>query len=313
MLRKLLTVIIPVFNTENYLERCLESVLNQSYKNIEIIAVDDASTDNSKYILEKYMKLNNNIKCIILQENHGAGNARNVGLSIANGEYIAFIDSDDWVDTNIYMSLINEMEEHSLDVALAGIIDEREDRKAWTYRYKYPFNNQISGNFAVKLLIKSNNQDIFITPMVNNKVYRKEQLQRMGLKFLVNSYNEDDIFSFLFFKKVKKVGVVKDVFYHYFQRPTSITGLYKKRFVDDLVSAFLYLINEKNYLKTDRDIINYFFRNLSFIIDLLFESNLSDKEIKTQLVYIIKKIGKIYSFEELLDFFDLERIENFLR
>ena len=116
---RLISIIIPVYNTKEYLTQCVESIIDQTYKDIEIICVDDGSTDGSKEILEKYAKYDNRIK-IISQENHGESYARNVGLSNAKGDYIAFCDCDDWIDNNMYETLIQEMQNDDLDIVAAG-------------------------------------------------------------------------------------------------------------------------------------------------------------------------------------------------
>lgn len=308
---KRLTVIIPVYNTEKYLDRCLDSVLNQSYKNIEIIIINDGSTDNSFSVIKRYLE-NNSIIYIQLEKNCGLGNARNVGLDNASGDYVAFLDSDDWIDSNFYYILIEALEKYSLDTTIAGIINEYDDRKAFTYRYRYPYNNQITGKFALNLLIKSANQDIYITPIVNNKVYRRSIIKNLRLKFLNNNYNEDDIFSFQLFSQVKSVGVVKDTFYHYYQRSSSITGQFQQKHIDDLVFAYKYLLQETKLTKTDKNIVSYFDRNLSFVFELLFKSNFSVTDTKKYLIYTFKKISELYSLEEIVYSFDINRIKQLL-
>ncbi len=100
-----ISIIIPVYNTEKYLERCLNSVVNQTLKDIEIICVDDCSTDSSKLIIEKYASQYNNILPIYLKENGGVANARNKAIKSSNGEFIGFVDSDDYVDLQYYEEL----------------------------------------------------------------------------------------------------------------------------------------------------------------------------------------------------------------
>ena len=104
----LLSVIIPVYNVEPYLEQCLDSVINQTYKNLEIICINDGSSDNSLKILEKYQKKDSRIK-LINQKNKGLSEARNAGLDVAKGEYIAFVDSDDYLELNAYKEAMKVM------------------------------------------------------------------------------------------------------------------------------------------------------------------------------------------------------------
>lgn len=312
MNNNLLSVIIPVYNTEKYLTRCLNSVINQSYKNLELIVINDGSTDHSQDLINDFSIRYNNIQCIQLQENKGLGNARNLGLNKARGKYVSFIDSDDWIDSNFYRVLINNIQKYDLDIAIGGIINEFDDRNVYTYRYQYPFDNQISNDFALELLAKSNNQDIYITPIVNNKVYNLEIIKKNNLNFLVNSYNEDDIFSFLLFNIVKRVGIVKDVFYHYYQRDSSISGQFTHKHVDDIVAAYKYLIDIKKFDKFDDKLVSYFERNMSFIFELLFSSRMPVADIKKSLIYIWHKVAEIYTLDEFINRIEIRKIKQFL-
>ena len=103
-----ISVIIPVYNVEKYLDKCIMSVINQSYKNLEIIIVDDGSTDNSRVLCDKYAKIDNRIK-VFHKKNGGLSDARNFGLKHATGEFIAFLDSDDWVDKDLYKILYDNI------------------------------------------------------------------------------------------------------------------------------------------------------------------------------------------------------------
>ena len=112
------SVIVPVYNTEKYLEKCLNSLINQTLHDIEVICVNDGSTDNSLNILNQYAQKDNRIK-IINQENKMQGAARNAGTQIAAGEYIGFVDSDDWIDLDYFEKLYNAATKYNLDIALA--------------------------------------------------------------------------------------------------------------------------------------------------------------------------------------------------
>ena len=122
-----ISVVVPVYNVEKFLERCLNSIVNQTFKDIEIICVNDGSTDNSRKILDKYTNYSN-IK-IIDQINAGLSEARNTGLLNAKGEYIAFIDSDDYIDPNFFEVLYNTAFEKNSDIECAGIIRENNKKK----------------------------------------------------------------------------------------------------------------------------------------------------------------------------------------
>ena len=111
-----ISVIIPIYNTQNYLEKCLDSVINQTFKDIEIICVNDCSKDNSLEILKKYSKKDKRIKIIDFKENKGPASARNEALNIAKGEYISFIDSDDWINLDFYEKLYFSSQNSFIDI-----------------------------------------------------------------------------------------------------------------------------------------------------------------------------------------------------
>lgn len=119
---KLLSVIVPVYKVEPYLRRCIDSIRNQTYQNLQIILVDDGSPDNCGAICNEYTKIDSRIMAVH-QKNEGLSGARNNGLLFAKGEYIAFVDSDDWIHPTMYQTLITMMEENDLDMARCSIIE----------------------------------------------------------------------------------------------------------------------------------------------------------------------------------------------
>ena len=154
-----LSVIVPVFNCEEYLQRCLESLINQSFKNIQIIIVNDASTDKTNEVINEFKNNNENILAITNERNKGAGLSRNIGLNYTNSEYITFLDADDWIDTNTYQKMIYALDETKADIAICGIKTEYPSSYCSTNRYTYINENTINGKFALHLLIDLENRD----------------------------------------------------------------------------------------------------------------------------------------------------------
>ena len=118
-MESLISVIVPVYNVENYLDKCIESIVNQTYKNLEIILVDDGSLDSSSKICDEWAVKDNRIK-VIHKTNGGVSSARNEGLKNANGDFIAFVDSDDWLELNMYEKLISKQKETNTDIVFSG-------------------------------------------------------------------------------------------------------------------------------------------------------------------------------------------------
>ncbi len=120
------SLIIPVYNTVNYLRRCLESAVSQTYKNMEIICVDDGSTDGSEKIVDEFAARDRRV-VVVHQVNRGESHARNTGLRIASGDYIGFMDCDDWIEPDMYETLVRALEEAEADMAIAGFYREFEE------------------------------------------------------------------------------------------------------------------------------------------------------------------------------------------
>ena len=114
-----ISVIVPIYKTEQFLSKCIDSIINQTYKNLEIILVDDGSPDNCPKICDEYAKRDNRIK-VIHKENGGLSSARNAGIEIATGDFSAFVDSDDWIDSDMYESLVKLSDEYNADIAECG-------------------------------------------------------------------------------------------------------------------------------------------------------------------------------------------------
>lgn len=117
---KVISVIIPVYNIEKYLDRCLESIINQSYTNLEIILIDDGSTDNSGKICDDYKNQDNRI-IVVHKKNEGVSQARNLGISIATGEFLSFVDGDDTVEKDMFLTLINNAYKYNADFSCCGV------------------------------------------------------------------------------------------------------------------------------------------------------------------------------------------------
>ena len=146
----LISVIVPVYNVEEYLTQCIESIINQTYTNLEIILVDDGSTDQSGKICDEYAIKDDRIQ-VIHKENRGVGSARNVGLDTSKGEYVSFVDSDDYVDKNYIKILLKQMLEHNVQVSICNLAIT--DKKNTTIRYKDKINGVITTEIVIKKIL----------------------------------------------------------------------------------------------------------------------------------------------------------------
>lgn len=215
-----LSVIVPVYNVEKYLKECINSIINQTLKDIEIICVNDGSTDNSLKILEELSQLDNRIK-IINKENGGLASARNAGMKVASGEYYTFIDSDDFIDTNAYETVINKKSE--ADIICFGIQvfgNENSTQKKYddTY-YKIKYNG----------LQKLTDDIIFNTDVsACNKVFKSDIINKNNITFPDGLNNEDAEFYCKYMSCATTAYFIDKYFYHYRRTNNSImSDLYK--------------------------------------------------------------------------------------
>lgn len=230
------SVIIPVYNVEKYLEKCLESIVGQTLRDIEIICVNDGATDNSPVILEKYAKNDPRIK-IVNKLNGGLPSARNAGLEVATGEFIGFIDSDDWIDLDFYEKLYDAANKNQAEIAATGII--RKNEKKHKIRLKFT-ETKVYETFEDKV----NVLDALRSPSVWNKIYKRDFLNRIALKFQNVRYYEDGYFTVNALYYCNKMAIAPNTNYYYFINPTSIVRSGKtKRKVYDKIMGRNYIVN----------------------------------------------------------------------
>lgn len=237
------SVIVPVYNVEKYLSECVDSLLNQTYQNFEIILVDDGSKDGSSDICDAYGAKDNRIRSIH-KENGGASTARNVGLDIATGEFVFFLDSDDWLERTTLEKLLAPMKDEEIEVTFCEAYAVDEDTgEVSMQNYGYHRDYGIGSG------------DQFFTEMVQHRefhvavwmlLYRKSFLSRENIRFVENIVYEDCIFSYQVFHRALKVACVHEYLYHRRCRRNSVMTSQKtahhyvsaKRAYEEVVAAY---------------------------------------------------------------------------
>ncbi len=218
------SVIIPVYNVEEYLRQCLDSVINQTFKDIEIIIVNDCSTDNSLQIIEEYQKKDKRIKLIDLKQNVGLGNARNEGIKAANGKYLIFVDSDDWIAGNFIQFLYKEIVSNNLDFVSVNynVVNDKITP------------NEIKSTLCNVIISDENKKKQILVdiPSVQTwtKIYKKDFLLSNNIFFRINKL-EDNLFIWEVIIKSKSFLFVKEPLYYYRRnRKGSIIWKMNKKF-----------------------------------------------------------------------------------
>ena len=217
MENQLISIIVPIYNVEKYLKKCIESIINQTYKNIEIILVDDGSPDNCGIICDEYSQKDKRI-IVIHKENGGLSDARNKGIDIAKGDYLTFIDSDDFVNIDYIEKLYNSIKLNNTKLAQCGISKVNENNEIiekLNYDENYiKTSHEILNELYGKHLIEN--------VVVWNKMYAKELFK--NIRFAVGKIHEDEFTTYKLIYYSKNVAIVSDSLYNYRQNNASIMG-----------------------------------------------------------------------------------------
>ena len=246
------SIIVPIYNTEKYIEKCLNSLVNQTLRDIEIICVNDGSTDNSMIIVRKFANKDSRIK-IFEQENKKQGAARNAGMRIATGEYIGFVDSDDWVDLDYFERLYNAAKKYDSDIALATNI--RVGKRKSKKRLNITEEKVVSG-----LQDKFDICQQWKNECPTNKIYRHSMLKANKIVWPENCYCEDKLYTVKAVYYANSVVTVPNVNYYYFRNPNSTVNSKAKKHFKQLIDhknnarrSVLAFLKEKNAQIRDKD------------------------------------------------------------
>ena len=235
MKNELISIVVPVYNVEKYLTRCIESLINQTCNNLEIILVDDGSTDKSGKICDNYSKKDKRIK-VIHKKNGGLSDARNTGIDIASGKYIGFIDSDDWILPNMYLKLYNLLIDNSAEISVCNFIQtSRENMK---YNIKHEKIKILNREEAIKKL----SIDKEIMDYAWNKLYKTELFK--NIRYPVGKNMEDKGTTYKLFLKANKIVYTNNIYYMYFYRKDSIVNQVNYKLIYDDITLSVKRYNE---------------------------------------------------------------------
>lgn len=307
----LISIIIPVYKVEEYLEKCIESVLKQTYTNLQIILVDDGSPDNCGKICDEYAKKDPRIE-VIHKVNGGLSDARNVGIAKAKGKYIGFVDSDDYIKEDMYEILINLIKEYDADVSICNLYDVIDGKE-------YIRNNENGIQKYSRLeILKEVLLDKNIQSYAWNKLYKKELFDE--IKYPIGKKYEDIGTTFYVFEKCNKIVVTSKPEYYYLKRSDSLVNNVTESTVLDYTDIIIqrYLYTQKN-IEELRKYNNYYLAKTLITAhnDIELLGSISEKMQEKykelyNLVYDIMKNNR-KDIEELFNDEQKKTIENLIR
>ena len=290
MKKPVISVIVPVYNVENYLRQSLDSILCQTFSNIEIICVNDGSTDGSRKILEEYRKKDSRIR-IVDKENGGLSSARNAGMKVATGEFYSYIDSDDWIEPDMLEKMYENITTYNTDISICAVhqFDETKqqiDDSNPYYTLEY-FDKSFDNRAFFYTDVKPFLMDVCV--MAWNKLYRKSWIDECSAKYPDGYIFEDGPFFFsIFFKSRRGVSIVRDYLYYYrINRKNSIIHKAGKKFLNviDVVEMMYSKIKD---LPDFEDIRYTFFRKK--VEDILYRfENLKPKYKRAFIKKLVKE------------------------
>lgn len=269
------SVIVPVYNVEKYLEKCLESLVKQTLKEIEIIVVNDGTKDNSQEIIDKYSNKYKNIKAY-KKKNGGLSSARNYGLKYAKGEYVAFVDSDDYVEYDMYEKMYNKAIENNFDIVVCDLKYVYENKSTGAY-------SNITTDISTSEEIKKSMLNIY--PAAWNKIYKKSLFQNSVL-FKEKVWYEDVEFLYRLYPYIKSIGVVKKQLYNYVQREGAITKTFDERvfnYVDNW-NGIIDFYKKNNFYSEYKEELEFCYVRYLYATFIKTASNFKDKKMYEKAV-----------------------------
>lgn len=274
-----ISIIIPVYNVEKYIKKCLDSVLNQFNSKIQIIIINDGSTDNSHKIIEKYLEKHKNILYII-QENQGLSMARNNGLKYVQGKYVMFLDSDDYIEEDSIQGLYKHVTNKDSDIAIFGyrkVYDAYENIGYSKLNTNFDDEKIYNGKIVAKNMLTG-----YIDGYCCNKIFSYDYIVKNKFKFKPGVYFEDFFPVFKQVYKSEKIGFYNKVIYNYRQREESISNSKNKKLLDDFkanVKDVLNYIEVNNIVFPEECIQSYKIQGFNFMVTIFYELNKDNKNL----------------------------------
>ena len=312
-----ISVIIIVKDTREFLPKCLDSIQNQTMRDMEVLVVDDHSAVSSEDIVARYQGCMS-ITYHYLPEECGPGGTRNYGLQQAAGEYICFLDSDDWLDLNYLQTAEEIMSAQQADIGMCGLVRNYE-AEAYKPRYKCSYDtvHTLDGVTTFRMLTGQYDYGVTVSPSPVNKLYRRSLLQENNILFLENVYYEDVLFAFQTLLTGCKVVTVPGVYYHHYRRAGSIVQSLDRRHFDDFEVVFTtvkaYLTNQGFYEEFGFHYYKMLERFYNLLIRQVFQFSRTEQEKKDWMKYSFQSLKKLVVPTEYIEYFSAEDIRRHLQ
>ena len=278
-----LSVIVPVYNTELYLRQCVDSILQQSYQDIEVILVDDCSSDTSGHICDEFAQRDNRVK-VIHKENGGAISAKKKGVQKASGEYVTFVDSDDWIEQDMYEYLVTEIRKNHVDIITSGFCMAEYETYDFFDEDVYD-RKQIETQIFPSLVYNTKEWHGGIIGSACNKVYRKNLISDILVKMDESLKQwEDTTYVYFPFFIANRIQITKKAFYHYRENVNSVTRKYDESVWEKCKKSFEYIENAWNGIAPE-----VIFKQLEYVKFWAYMNAIESMTIKKD-VAILKRI-----------------------
>ena len=265
------SIIVPFYNVENYIEKCLQSLVSQTLEDIEIILVNDGSEDKSEEIAKKFIEIYPNKIVYLKKENGGLSDARNYALPKARGEYIAFVDSDDYVEIDMYEEMYKKAKLENLDYVECDFL--------WEYPDKI---------LESKGKLYNNKKEMFVNARVVawNKLIKRETIQKNNIKFPKGYRYEDVEFFYKLLPYIKKWGIISKEFVHYVQRENSISNVQNVRTKEiiDILKHIIDYYKENNWFAEYKEEIEYIYTRYILCSSMLRMVMIENKKQRKEII-----------------------------
>ena len=297
---KLISVIVPIYNVEEYLHQCIRSICTQTYTNLEIILVDDGSKDNSREICDSYAEMDNRI-VVIHKKNGGLVSARQAGVEIATGDYITYVDGDDWIEATMYEDMMSHSDDE--DIIIEGFYYDRDGKLSDGYN-RIPNGKYTGEKIKTDILPKMLYSGVFyypgIYPIVWNKLFKREIIKDIQLDVNPNiSMGEDVAVTYFCIQNAESIRLLSSKHYHYRINPKAMTKKYDPRYFEKIYNLINYMDGKiESYDSTLGKQAIYYYTYL-FLHGLFIEFGSKTRKIADEVITKIDKFILLTGYNKI--------------